>query len=194
MEARRQRNTREENAVIKAGGIPEAWKAEDPRTRHKFAQKDTSARWTIKGGKRFFGYKNHIKIDAESLVITKYAVTPANVHDSQALLQLADDSDRKIYADSAYAGKALAAQLPPCVTPMIMERAARGKPLTDEQKRGNREKSKTRVRIEHVFAFIKRSGKKHPIRCVGQRNAECIIGLRNLLFNMYRYVVLLLNA
>jgi len=40
----RQRNTRAENATIKAGGVPEAW-AEQPA---KQRQKDVDARWPQK--------------------------------------------------------------------------------------------------------------------------------------------------
>tara|TARA_R110000782_G_scaffold237188_1_gene323662 strand:+ start:424774 stop:424935 length:162 start_codon:yes stop_codon:yes gene_type:complete len=37
----------------------------------------------------------------------------------------------------------------------IHEKGYRNKPLTDEQKENNTEKSKTRARVEHVFGFIK---------------------------------------
>ncbi len=54
----RQRNTREENKAIKSGNIPEEWKENTPKTAHKLSQKDTDARWTIKGGKKHYGYKD----------------------------------------------------------------------------------------------------------------------------------------
>lgn len=57
-----QRNTRQENKEIKEGNVPEQWN-ENP---HKMAQKDTDARWTKKNGRNYYGYKNHIKADAES--------------------------------------------------------------------------------------------------------------------------------
>ena len=47
MDASRQRNTRDENATIKAGSIPEDWKQECRK--NKLRQKDTDARWTKKG-------------------------------------------------------------------------------------------------------------------------------------------------
>ena len=44
VEAPRQRNTREENATIKAGEISSAW--DDPEQAAKRRQKDLDARWT----------------------------------------------------------------------------------------------------------------------------------------------------
>ena len=46
VEVPRQRNTREENEMIKAGKIPEEW--EDSENVNKLRQKDTDARWAKK--------------------------------------------------------------------------------------------------------------------------------------------------
>ena len=69
--APKQRNTDGEKTEIKAGRIPEAWKAEPAKLR----QKDRDARWTVKWSKAkpsddgsprldlavpAFGYKNHM--------------------------------------------------------------------------------------------------------------------------------------
>ena len=54
----KQRNSREENAQIKEGVIPKAWK-EQP---NKLEQKDTDARWTKKNDISYYGYKNHVDI------------------------------------------------------------------------------------------------------------------------------------
>ncbi|WP_241086883.1 transposase [Candidatus Vondammii sp. HM_W22] len=73
----RQRNTREENRQIKAGGSLETW------SDNKRRQKDIEARWTMKHGKTHCGYKNRISVDRKHKVIRKYAVTSAEVHGSQ---------------------------------------------------------------------------------------------------------------
>ena len=49
----RQRNTREENQMVKNDEIPADWTGNP----HKLCQKDTDARWTRKGGVTYFGYK-----------------------------------------------------------------------------------------------------------------------------------------
>ena len=72
-----QRNSRDENARIKAGEVPEDWQ------KNKRRQKDVHARWTKKNGKSHYGYKNHISIDRMHKIIRKFAVTSAETHDSQ---------------------------------------------------------------------------------------------------------------
>ena len=66
VDAPRQRNTREENKTIKAGKVLEEWEHDAPAATYKRAQKDTDARWTIKGGEKRYGYKDHTKVDADS--------------------------------------------------------------------------------------------------------------------------------
>ena len=65
-EVPRQHNSREENTQIKPGEIPESF-TDNP---HKLAQKDTDARLTKKNKISYFGYKNHVKEDAKSKLIT----------------------------------------------------------------------------------------------------------------------------
>jgi len=65
----RQRNSRAENATIKAGGVPEAWAEQPPKQQ----QKDVDARWTKKNAEVHYGYKNHVKADAKSKLIERYA-------------------------------------------------------------------------------------------------------------------------
>jgi transposase len=54
VEVPRQRNTREENAQLKAGEVQEAW--DEPEAKAKRRQKDTDARWTKKNQERHYGY------------------------------------------------------------------------------------------------------------------------------------------
>ena len=61
----RQRNTREENATIKGGGTPAEWAQQPAKQR----QKDVSARWTKKNAEAHYGYKNHVKAEAQSKLI-----------------------------------------------------------------------------------------------------------------------------
>ena len=188
VDAPRQRNTREENRAIKEGEIPEEWLENTPEAKHKRAQKDVDARWTIKNKELHYGYKNHTKIDVESKIVTVYDVTPASVHDSNVFEDLIDDKDEVVYADSAYAH--LSTTLPEGVTARICEKGSRGKPLTEAQKESNRIKSKTRCRIEHVFGFMTGSMHGLTIRSIGKKRADFNIGLTNLVYNLCRYAIL----
>ena len=102
-EVPRQRNSRDENGQLKKGEVPKDWK-ENPS---KLSQKDTEASWLKKNGKNHYGYKNYIKIDQGSKIITEYQVTTASVHDSDALEDLLDETDagKPLWGDSAYTGK-----------------------------------------------------------------------------------------
>ena len=183
----RQRNTKEENREIKEGRTPSEWEGKG----HKKAQKDVDARWATKNKEKHYGYKNHIKIDKKSKIITKYRTTSAEVHDSQELKNLIErKKDRRIYGDSAYTGKEVQRCIPGTVLNRIHEKGYRGRPLTETQKRNNTAKSRIRVRVEHVFAAINHFGGIF-IRTIGGRRAEFQIGLMNLTYNMTRYVYLM---
>ena len=174
-----QRNSRDENKKIKEGEVPEEWKSEP----HKMSQKDTDARWTKKGDEKHYGYKDHVKVDADSKLIVDYAVTPANVHDSKEFEDFFNEQDEAAYADSAYVGK----KLPKHVRNEVCEKGYRNKPLTDEQKENNRRKSKIRCRTEHVFAFMTVSMRGLTVRSIGIERAAFNIGLTNLVYNLCRY-------
>ena len=54
----------------------------------KLRQKDVDARWTKKGSRNYYGYKNHIAADRETKFIVDCCVTPASTHDSQMLFEV----------------------------------------------------------------------------------------------------------
>ena len=189
VEVPKQRNHREENQAIKAGQVPEEWqKAEN---KHKLAQKDTDARWARKNNQTYFGYKDHVKADAKSKLITNYSVTGASVNDNQEFIGLLDGQDKVIYADSGYVGWKYAEQLPEGAVNMIHEKAEKNRPLTEDQKKSNREKSRIRCRIEHIFGYM--TGAMHgiTIRSIGQARARFNIGMMNLVYNLCRYSYLM---
>lgn len=171
------RDGKGEKETIQSGEIPEDWSEKTVR------QKDLDARWTKKNNQSHFGYKNHIKADADSKLIVDYATTPANVHDSQKYSELVDETDEVIYGDSAYIGQTV----PDGIVQQVCERGTRGKALSAEQKAQNREKSKTRSRVEHVFGHIKTSMGGSFCRWIGKQRVEFFIGLTNLVYNMSRH-------
>ena len=70
-------------------------------------------------------------------LIQKILITSAEVHDSQPLEELVEEKDKgqEHYADSAYIGEPINGMLnQKGIIPQIIERAFKGKPLTDEQK------------------------------------------------------------
>jgi IS5 family transposase len=183
VEVPRQRNSREENAQIKAGQTPETWKQQP----NKLRQKDRDARWLKKNQTNFYGYKNHIKVDKDTKLINNWMVTPACDHDSQSLEPLIEQADagQPLYGDSAYVGQE--AIINECE---MIKKGTKGKPLTDEQKASNRQKSKSRARVEHIFGFMTNSMKAMYVRTIGYVRAVAKIGLTNLTYNFMRCVQL----
>lgn len=49
----------------------------------------------------------------------------------------------------------------------VHEKRCRNKPLNEEQKKNNTEKSKTRARVEHVFGFMEQSMNGLKIKSIG---------------------------
>lgn len=190
VEAPRQRNNREENKHIKeTGTAPEEWK-EKP---NKLRQKDIDARWTKKNFVTFYGYKNHIKADARTKLIEEYVVTDASVHDSQVIEKLLTEKDigQPLYADSAYGGEEQEKVYKrKKVIDKVHEKGYRNKPLTEKQKADNREKSKTRARVEHIFGFVENSMNGSIVRTIGMARAKAKIGIMNLTYNINRCVQL----
>jgi len=192
--APRQRNSREENKTIKEGKIPEEW--QKPENANKLEQKDTDARWAKKGNETRYGYKDHAKVDNESKVIIDFSVTPANTHDVNEFEGLIDINDKEAWLDSAYASEEHIARIRaayPDIILHIREKGTKSNPLTDEQKASNREKSRTRARVEHVFGYISRFMGGIYIRTIGINRAEREICGMNLAYNIKR-IAFLFNA
>lgn len=185
--APRQRNSREENALIKEGVRPDNW------SEAKSRQKDTDARWVKKNGVSRFGYKDHVCVDVKHKLIREYDVTDASVHDSNVFESILDrdNTSRNVYADSAYRSQETIDKLTADKwRSRIQRKGVRGKKLTSWEIQGNRTRSRTRSRIEHVFGVMAMRAGTLIVRTIGAVRAKAKIGLRNLAFNLDRYAML----
>lgn len=182
----KQRNSREENARIKEGDVPD-W------PENKRRQKDVDARWTKKNGKAFYGYKNHISVDVKHKLIRSYAVTDAAQHDSQVFEQiLSDNTSKSIWADSAYRSTDRLERLAKDgFREHIQRKGSRHRKLTPREQEGNRTRSSIRSRIEHVFGVQAQKAGDLLLRTIGIARARAKIGLRNLAYNIDRMGMLL---
>lgn len=183
-----QRNSREENKQLKAGIIPETW------SKNKVRQKDTDARWTRKNNKDYFGYKNHIKADSKTKIITAYKVTTANVSDRhivRSLLDKREDAGQSLYGDAAYNDKKLCEFYEE--TGVINRTNVQGyknRKLTAHARKQNRNKSKVRSRVEHIFGFMANSMRSKYLRYRSFVRNEAALGLINITYNLFRLVQL----
>ena len=183
----RQKFSKEEKEELDEKGDVAEWSEEKRR------QKDVDAKWGKKNDHSFFGYKNHICVDVENKVIRKYEVTDASVHDSQVAEKVVDHTNTsgKVYADSAYRSRKFLIFLW-CygLSERINRKARRDHPLTTNEKRGNKTKSKVRARVEHVFGAQLRRAGDLILRSIGFARAEAKIGLRNIAYNIERLIIL----
>ena len=183
-EVPKQRNTREENATIKAGGIPDSFTSNPKRLAHK----DLEAQWAKKNEQTHYGFKDNVLVDVVDKLIVDAVVTTANVHDSQVIEKLIKPRHIRVFGDSAYASAQIEADLEAKgVESWIHEKAHRDRPLSKGQQRLNAAKSTLRCRVEHVFGHMKGSMKALFQRCIGFVRNEASIKLANLVYNMMRF-------
>jgi IS5 family transposase len=185
----KQRNTRKENELIKEGKTEKIEGWSDAKAR----QKDTDAKWKSKNNKNYFGYENHIQTDVKHKFIRDYQVTDASVHDSQVFEELIDpnNTSKDVYADSAYGAKEKRQMLEKQgYNGKIQFKGARNHPLTQNKLNGNKTRAKVRARVEHIFGIMSKRMKSTILYGIGLLRANNRIGLRNLAYNITRYVYL----
>ncbi len=112
------------------------------------------------------------------------------MHDSQPLDNLLPKEDERQYlhADSANTGEEQEKVIENHkMKNKVNEKRYRNKPLKDKKKASNKEKSKIRVRVEHVFGFMEQSMNGLIVRYVRITRVTGTIGLINLTYNLFRY-------
>ena len=122
---------------------------------------DQQARWTKKGGKAHFGYKQHIATEDQEGLILSVTTTSANRHDITEFEVVVDKAKlpkyAKLYADKGYAGSEKSTTLrQKDYLPRVQHRATRNHPLTDRQIQANKIISKTRYKVERAFGSMRR--------------------------------------
>lgn len=184
IEAPKRKNTKEQREKLKKGEIPEEWNdAEHPQ---KAMQRDLDATWTVKNDEAHFGYKDSVKVDAESKIIIDFNTTTASTNDKVAAEGLFDEKDHIAYGDCAYPSL----ELPENVENQICESPTKNHPLSTEQKERNHVKAKVRCRVEHVFAGMVQMVGGTTLRCKNLVRAKFNIATLNMLYNMRRFVFL----
>lgn len=186
-----QRNTKDENDQIKKGQKPSGWKE------NKARQKDVDADWVKKHKINRFGYKNHVKIDKGSKLITNFEVSTASVHDSQILDYLLEEKDahHELYADSAYRSHKIERGLKQRrIRSRVHKKGYKNKPLNEADKAINKRKSKVRARVEHIFGDMRQIMGQIMVRQIGMVRNTAAITMMNICYNMRRSSYLLARS
>jgi transposase, IS5 family len=143
---------------LKTGTIVDATIIAAPSsTKNRKQERDPEMHQTRKGKQWHFGMKLHIGVDSQSGLTHSAVVTAANVHDKHPLPDLLHGQERRVYGDSAYASQQKLIQGKAPKAKDFTNQRTRKSGTVDEIARGkNRNKSKIRSRVEHVFAVVKR--------------------------------------
>jgi IS5 family transposase len=144
---------------LKTGTIVDATIIGAPSsTKNKERKRDPEMHQSRKGQQWYFGMKLHIGVDSQSGLAHHAMVTAANVHDKHPLPDLLHGNERRVYGDSAYASQQdLIASKAPHAKDFTNDRVRNHLGEVDETRRSkNRNKSRIRARVEHVFGVVKR--------------------------------------
>ena len=164
-------------------------------TKNDKGERDPEMHQTKKGQQYFFGMKLHIGVDSETGLAHSAVVTAANVHDKHPLPELLHGQELEVFGDSAYASQqALIAAKAPKAKDQTNQRVRGTGYLADLERIVNRIKSKTRSRVEHVFAVVKRQFGFSKVRYKGlAKNATrafVALGLANIYLARKRLVLI----
>jgi len=125
-------------------------------TKNQSGERDAEMKQTKKGGQWYFGMKAHVGMDSKNKIIHSAVVTAAHVADATVLPELLHGEETRVWGDQGYVGQ----------TEVIHQAAPRARDCThrryrykdhvDEVERAkNRNKSRVRSKVEHVFQVLK---------------------------------------
>jgi len=121
--------------------------ADKPRGTEARTRRSRDGSWTMKGGKSYFGYKLHAKMDTDFGLIRCMEASTASVHDSRIDLS---EPGEVVYRDKGYQG------VEPRGWNASMRRGARDHPLSIWDRLRNARINRKRSPGERPFAVIKR--------------------------------------
>lgn len=173
--------------LLREGTIVDATIIAAPRSRkNACGQQDPEMSSTRKGTDWFFGMKLHVGTDTRYGVAHKAVVTTAKVHDSLMLPALLHGKEQALYGDTAYVNRYRKRLFEDRgIRWLVHRRAPRKASLSEADRQWNREQSRVRSKVEHIFQVIKHRWGHRKVRYRGLfKNAAHYFGLLALA-NLY---------
>lgn len=154
---------------------------------------DPDAKWLKKGKKCYFGYKLFLATDDKDGYATEVDVTPANrseaKHFGEFIENIPVQKRTRIYGDKAYSSRGNREILRSRqLKDGIMERAAKGRALTDKQKQKNLLISKRRHIVEQGYGTMKRILKFSRASYMGTAKVRAEAFRKAICFNLLKAV------
>jgi IS5 family transposase len=148
-------------------------------TKNREQKRDPEMHQTRKGKQWYFGMKAHVGVDSKMKIIHSVVVTAANIADCAALPDLLHGEETKVWGDQAYRGQsAVIREAAPMAQDMTNKRYRYKNRVDEVQRAKNRNKSRVRSKVEHVFAVIKLKFGYVKVRYRGiKKNANQVFAL-----------------
>lgn len=120
--------------------------------------REPGARWTVKNGRSYFGYRLHVGTDQDHNIIRTVAFTPANVGESPVAESLVSGDEAAVYGDKGYENKQRRGRLKArgCKDRICHRSHKNQDGLPFWQTRRNTGIAKRRAQVEQVFGTAKR--------------------------------------
>jgi IS5 family transposase len=100
--------------------------------------------------------KAHVGVDSKMKIIHSVVVTAANIADCAVLPDLLHGEETKVWGDQAYRGQTdVIREAAPMAQDMTNKRYRYKNRIDEVQRAKNRNKSRVRSKVEHVFGVIK---------------------------------------
>jgi len=157
---------------------------------------DGEGQWIKHKGKpAVHGFKAHVGADADTALVEKVAITPANINDGKAGPGALPDDPGEVFADSAYRGSHFGdAVRAKGGVPRIVATGMWGRDEAETLKRldaWNRPIHRVRGRIEKIFGTWKRSYGLRQMRWRGLAKAAVQVRLTAIAYNLKRSLAIL---
>ena len=157
----------ERGLILKKGTIVDSTIISAPSsTKNQKKKRNPDAHQVKKGNTWHFGYKAHIGVDRDSGLVHTVEATSANVHDVVETSKLLTGEEAVVYGDSGYLGAdkredtIIRNKSGQKIKYKINRRPSQIKKLSKSgqyaAKKVEHAKSSVRVKVEHVFAVVKR--------------------------------------
>jgi IS5 family transposase len=142
--------------LLRSGTIVDATIISAPSsTKNGTESRDPEMKQTKKGNNWYFGMKIHVGTDRRG-VVHSLTATDAATADITQMDTLLHGQERTVFGDKAYWKEADRQRFRAAgVRYRVNRRGTKQRPLTDDQKRINRSRSKLRARGEHAFRVVK---------------------------------------
>jgi IS5 family transposase len=179
----------DQGCFVKKGALIDATIIEAPinksNGKKEWVDKDASS--TKKGSTWYRGYKAHMGLDFGSNLIADIVTTTAKVADTVIFDLLLPAYAKAVLADKGYYSQERKRELRRSgIFCGILDKAARGRKLSNSQKKRNKKLSSVRAYVEHPFNAIKNWFKFRKTRYVGIIKNSAQIFMLATLYNLHR--------